>query len=691
MIEEVTLRGFKSFSHRQTIRFSNGVNKISGRNAAGKTTILEGIMYGLFGEVPGVDKRQLVAIGSGDLYVQVKFRSPLNGKGAVIVREGVVNQNKRTGELSFRSTKNVLEVDGESPITRITDIQEKLKELFGIGRTTFLNVVYAKQKEFIDIVRPRDEKRMDAMLGLTTPSEIREQLKETRKILETQGRIQERGKIEERIKNALQIIDESVALLQGLQAQSEYLLESLENSRKLQRDAKDNSNKAEDLYRRAQQLERQSRTIEQLKASRETNENNLRRIYESFESNPEELTETLESQLQAAKGGEQRLQRLIDENLNVERRELDSTIARLTHQIREHSKFRDQGLTTCPKCGQDINFGLIEGDIEKWSQTLDEKSKRLVVLENEITTIKEQVKVVRAKGDRVRDELIELRSNLKQVKDLESSIKELELQGAKLYERISVETESLLMELEKELGRDLASIEVGVAYLETRIKDLRAVYNDITREVGAKEGELRSIERQSRDLSIRLDQQRGVLNESEQMLDKIKEYEAKIKALEAILDRYIVYERELRENTIRLLEYRTYEYFQRLTDQQIYSGFHIDREKYILEVQPMDSPRTLPAWRAGGGHESLLALAERLALLRVMNFPHMLILDEPTDAVDSENVPQLLDYVSKTSTEIGQVLLVTHHGYGDEQGVNLITVTKLKGESRVEQDFNDSS
>jgi DNA repair exonuclease SbcCD ATPase subunit len=165
----------------------------------------------------------------------------------------------------------------------------------------------------------------------------------------------------------------------------------------------------------------------------------------------------------------------------------------------------------------------------------------------------------------------------------------------------------------------------------------------------------------------------------------MEEYEAKIRALEAVQDRYTVYERELRENTVRLLEYRTYEYFQRLTDQQLYSGCHIDREKYVLEVQPIGSPRLLPAWRAGGGHESLLALAERLALLKVMEFPHLLILDEPTDAVDSENIPQLLDYIARTSEQIEQVILVTHHGYGEEQGVNLITVSKSGKESRVQQ------
>ena len=69
----------------------------------------------------------------------------------------------------------------------------------------------------------------------------------------------------------------------------------------------------------------------------------------------------------------------------------------------------------------------------------------------------------------------------------------------------------------------------------------------------------------------------------------------------------------------------------------------------------------------------------------------MLILEAPTDAVDSENVPQLLDYLVNTSNDIGEVLIVAHHGYSDQQNVNLINVLKVKGESRVKQDFNDSS
>ena len=110
------------------------------------------------------------------------------------------------------------------------------------------------------------------------------------------------------------------------------------------------------------------------------------------------------------------------------------------------------------------------------------------------------------------------------------------------------------------------------------------------------------------------------------------------------------------------------------------------RARYTLEVYQLEEGGKLPAWRTGGGHESLFALAERLALLKVMGFTHLLMLDEPTDAVDSENIPQLLEYVAKSSKEIGQVILVTHHGYGEEEGVNTLIVRKIKGESRVIRD-----
>ena len=685
MIEEISLRGFKSYRDRQTIRFTRGVNKISGRNAAGKTTILEAILFGLFGEVPGVDKRDLVSLGLDSLYVKVIFTSPLTRQRATIIREGEVAQNNRTGERSFRSKENTLQVEDEAPVTKITDIQARLRELLGVGRTTFLNVVYAKQKEFIDIVRPRDEKRMDAMLGLTTPAEVREQLREAKKVLQMKGRVDQRPAIEERIRNAEQAIKDAAAQAEQLEGQLKELDEGLRQRKAEEAEAHRRLQEAERLQSRLQDLERQSTRLNEVRATRESKEEDLQRLTESFEDDPAKLQADHETQLQSAQSAEQRLQRLLDTELDQERREHIGAVERLQHQIDEHTSLKEQGLTVCPKCGQPIDHSLLEEDVESWTRELEEKRSRLKAVEAEISTIRDQAQQSRRRAEKTREQLTDLKARIRQVEETRADIRDLDRQAERLQAGAQEAEEATLREAEEQLGRAFASPIDAAKWLEERIRTQRKEYNALTKTVGDMEGEQRSLRRQRGDYESRLEQQRAVLEDSRAQLEAMEEYEAKIRALEAVQDRYTVYERELRENTVRLLEYRTYEYFQRLTDQQLYSGCHIDRDKYVLEVQPIGSPRPLPAWRAGGGHESLLALAERLALLRVMEFPHLLILDEPTDAVDSENVPQLLDYIARTSEEIGQVLLVTHHGYGEEQGVNLITVSKSGKESRVQQ------
>ena len=103
MIEELIIRGFKSYpaSRTERIIFTRGVNKISGRNAAGKTSLLEAIVFGLYGDVPGVTKQSLVPLGENNLNITVAIRSPFTGQRAVIHREGALNKDG-----GFRTTKS---------------------------------------------------------------------------------------------------------------------------------------------------------------------------------------------------------------------------------------------------------------------------------------------------------------------------------------------------------------------------------------------------------------------------------------------------------------------------------------------------------------------------------------------------------------------------------------------------------
>jgi exonuclease SbcC len=688
LIEELTLRGFKSYRGKQTIRFTPGVNKISGRNASGKTTLLEAVMFGLYGDVPGVSKRDLVSLGADEVFVSVTFRSPFSGVKVLIKRAGTLTGGRGGEEPAFKATELYMEVEGDkAPLTKDKDVQARLRELIGVGRSTFFNVVYAKQKEFVEILNP-DRNRMNAVLGLTAPTEAREELREAARVLEAKGGIPDKPAVEERIKNAEKQIEEGVAQLDEARTRRKGLEEELKGKREAHSEAHAKVEAAEELESGFKELEKQRNDLEFNERLHDNKAEALETLLSELGERLEERRGELEVRKRSAEATEERLRRLVDEDLDRERRELDGDVATLSHRLHEHGELKEQGLTVCPKCGQPIDFKLIEEDLARWTGELESKRRRLSSLEAEIREIRAQERVAREKLREAESQLTRFVQQERQVGDLRRELKQIEEKAARLAARVEEANAKLLERAEKELGTTFISVENASRRLDERLKGLRDEESELRAEVRKSEGLLGETERIERELDTRLSTLRLALNEAKTKLDTIHEYEAKVKTVERIVEQYGRYERDLRENTLRMLEYRTYEYFRRLTDQQLYSGCHIDRERYVLEVQPIGSPRMLAAWRAGGGHESLFALAERLALLRVMEFPHLLILDEPTDAVDSENVPQLLEYIALSSQEIGQVLLVTHHGQGEEEGVNLIRVRKVDGESRVFQEVD---
>jgi len=682
MIEELTLRGFKSYRSRQTVRFTQGVNKISGRNASGKTTLLQAVLFGLFGDVPGVNKQDLIPLNGGDVDVTLTLRSPLNGKRITIHREG-----GQTRDGGFRTSKSLLKVEGEdATYVREREIQTKLRELIGVGRSTFFNVVYAQQKEFIEILKP-DRRRMDAILGLTTPAEIREQFREVSRMLRERGRIDERGTLEERVRNAEQGIADLDGQLEEVAERRRELSEGLDQMRVQLTLANGRVETLDGILSELRLVERSQADLERLQEQSEDVAHDLEDLYAEMGEDPEKRRRELQEQRSSSETTEEELRRLLDGRLARDRAETAGAVARLEHQIGEHVELREQGVTVCPKCGQEIDFGLLEKEVEQWQAELELERGRMKALEGEIGTVQEQAKTASRRFRDADRAVINFVNQERRINELKKTMQDLKTRGANLHARIGRETEELLLNAEAELATAFASFEDAKEKISDQLDGSRREQRDLQAEVRSREDRIKDAERDEERIKGQQEGYRKVLEESKGLLDGIREYEAKIRAVDTIQRRYGEYEQQLRENTLKLLEYQTYNYFRRLTDQQAYAGCHIDRERYTLEVQPLGGSRLMPAWLAGGGHESLFALAERLALLRVMGFPHLLILDEPTDAVDSENIPQLLEYIARGSREIGQILLVTHHGHGEEEGVNLIRVRKVGEESRVYQEL----
>lgn len=130
MIKSLSLTNFKQ--HRQlTVLFQNGLNSVQGENGAGKTTILRGILFALFGAQAAGAKGHLTTWGESKMSVSMLIAFPEVGDVA-ITRSNTKAEIRKEGQLL---------ASGQSSVTEY--VQDKL----GMDAKLFKTLLYAGQDE----------------------------------------------------------------------------------------------------------------------------------------------------------------------------------------------------------------------------------------------------------------------------------------------------------------------------------------------------------------------------------------------------------------------------------------------------------------------------------------------------------------------------------------------------------------
>ena len=130
MLTSLRLKNFKKHAALE-IHFQPGLNLITGKNYAGKSSVLHGILYALWGAtaVPGgtsVIPRQ----GSEGTEVELEFE--LHGKSYLIQRKG---QNAS------------LSCDGQKIATSASNVAAEVERILGLDKSLFLLLKYGEQGE----------------------------------------------------------------------------------------------------------------------------------------------------------------------------------------------------------------------------------------------------------------------------------------------------------------------------------------------------------------------------------------------------------------------------------------------------------------------------------------------------------------------------------------------------------------
>ena len=655
MIEELRLRNFEGFQSAR-VRFTEGLNLITGRNSAGKTALLEALVYALYGVVSGVESRMLVSRVSGvrEMEVYLRFRSPKNGSRVEVYRAAEL----RKGRFSSRLSR--LLVDGkEVQVEGLEDLRRRITLLLGVGYRQFSWVVYARQGRLTEILEPR-RSDMDAVLEITLLRELDQQLDQARRsLLKVDGR----DVSTEHHSIVSQLLPLQEKRLKELREEVEELREEVENLE--QRLEETPTPALERLMAKVKEYER-------VKAMQAGSERSLRELLSRYEIKDLEEArrrgERLRLEVLELEDEVRALEREL-EDARREEAEKRGELENLRKHHRTHLELLASNASRCPTCGQPITpekmEPLIEGE------------------EREIQLLEEEVSEVKAKRAGIEQELQRLRRKLEDARRRRERIRSL-LESVEQYSSTLEERERVLKSLRIEVEGLLRSL--GVEYSA----DEPGLFEKLSQRFPSPE-QRRELERRLKELQRRLEERlkasEALEKEVEGLRSRVRELELRLKAgelAERLRDRLGEVIEGRREKLLRAIALKAAGIFRSLTDQRLYTGIRIDPETYRVYVTPRGVSGELPATRVGGGHQTLIALSLRLALLSRLGLTGLLILDEPTYGVDEENLQLLLNQLTRITRHIRQAIIVTHHGRGLEEADNIIEVYKdPDGYSRV--------
>ena len=654
MIEELRLKNFEGFKDEK-ITLTRGLNLITGRNSVGKTTILDAIVYTLYGNVPSVENRLLVRREKGvrDMETYLRFRSPVNGSKVEIMRFAELRRNRFT-------TKEVrLIIDGaEVQVEGLEDLRRRITRLIGIGYRAFNWIIYSRQGRLNEILEPRRED-MDAILQITLLREISEQLNTVIKDLkgiESEYRI-----------TKTQLIPLREERVGELQREADELSAELE-------DLKDSLRQAEDPA--VKRLLGKARELEDAKAMLLEAVNSKKSILaryglkdiESVKREFGRLGERLKELEAKSKSLEERIKRLRDEEAKVfgELKVLEDG-----HKTRLELKVK--GVAKCPTCGQRIDEETLSSIIEDEKLKITDLARRLEDIRKKRGKLQSELESI----DREIDEIARRRERLNM---LMNSISE--------YDTRIDEKESIVRSIRLDVEGTLRTLGLDLDPDDPKLYERLTEMFQAPREIEEKRKRIKLLEER---LKRRLSELEKAKSELDKLKTRLRELERKSKVVSIasnLRERISNFIKKRRDDLLRSIALRAQTIFTSLTDQRIYTSFRIDPENYRVYVKPHGLSDYIPASRVGGGHQTLISLSLRLAILYHLGVRSLIILDEPTYGVDEENLQMLLNQLSKIAGHVDQALIITHHGRGMEEASNIIEVYRDRdGFSRVRMKF----
>lgn len=557
MITHIKLKNWKS--HKETtFDLGAGTNVLVGAMGSGKTAVLEGISYALFGTTPLIQNRTIMLddlirsrpVAEDSAEVEVGFLA--SDENEYVARR-VIEREKGTSLAELRKGDGELI---ESPSS--TRVSEYVSSLLGIDYSLFERMIYAEQNklDYFLTLRPRQRrKRLDELLGI-------DKLELARKNMSTViNRLNDRRSDREGMLWELEE-DKEIDLLPELEKELEEAGVEIRKLRGRLKDLKPEIKKVEKRTNKFETLKDKINEIQRKIGERNASVQALERQLKEIEN---KLGKYVDLELNELKQERADLERLYDEarkkaeELNSE---LSSNISRVGELRSKKEMLETQSERLSKKVEQKedskeklkkIDFSEVTKDLERLQKELQKNNEKITSLKTQIGDLEQVLDELRRAGsncpicdrpltNRKREQLIlerrekveSLKKNLRVLKEESSEVEEKILKAQELkekWEELKKETEDL-PELKSEFLQIDQRLQKTRIELENMEEDLKKTKQNFTQwkkgreELRAEYESLKSkIELRSEleDLERRRDK---MVEERGQLQKKLKDYEA---------------------------------------------------------------------------------------------------------------------------------------------------------------------
>lgn len=680
-LKKITLNNIRSYL-QQEIEFPEGSTLLSGDIGSGKTSILLGIEFALFGLQPGQRGSSLLRNGENEGGVVIEFE--IDG------REIVIERTLKRGKTISQDYCAIM-IDGQKEEISVMELKNRVLELLKYPQEfskkqniLYKFTVYTPQEEMKQIILQDPATRINTLRHVFGIDKYKKILESTAIIT---SKLREEKRMKEGLTENLEKDREDLAAKEEELEAKHYNLTSIEKElflktekrKKVQEEKEEIVRKIEEKIKLEQEIEKTKIIISN---KNESVTDNIKTI-EQLREQTKELEDLKfdESKIaglrQEAEVIKKEKEEFVQKNLGITAR-----INSLEMKNQENENIRNnlKRIEMCPTCLQDVDPVYKSNVFNKLDSDVSDNLKQIESLNLEKQRVSEKIK-------KINDEI---------------SSREREIHG---LETLKIKLQSLLekqnrmQEIEKlnsSLEKDIELLDRHTETLQNSVFELKKfenIFESKQKEIEEVQKEERAAEIKTAELRKEIEVFSAQIEELKERIKKIEEIKEQLSYISQLEDwlsqKFAILISFIEKNVMIKLHAQFSGLFAEWFGMLVSESFDVRlSDDFTPVVEHQDYEIDYPY--LSGGERTAIALAYRLALNQVINSllskiktRDIVILDEPTDGFSEQQLDKMRDVLHQLN--INQLIIVSHEQKIEGFVENLIRFKKVGGVSRMEK------